>query len=288
MDHFSSPPDSSVFVGDVFDAIKYKLYLPGARPPPKKPSPPPASLAGAWNKQLRPGTDFRHGGEPPERGFTNSDNYQSGARKRSYNERLDLDQGEGAGWDGSGGIGRVIKQPRRGGGFGQRGGGAVGGGRGVGGAVGDLNASRIPPLGHQTGVGPALFAGGAGGGGPPHPPPPLNLPPSAVDGGSSLDAKKALEAMITLHSMGMQMPHLMQFMGKPPPMPVQQGAAGRSPAQGKKKGRCRDFDNKGFCARGNTCPWDHGTDAIYAPPPPPPPQLPSRAEGKPNCSCFES
>lgn len=30
----------------------------------------------------------------------------------------------------------------------------------------------------------------------------------------------------------------------------------------KKRQRCRDFDEKGYCMRGETCPWDHGVDPV--------------------------
>ena len=33
----------------------------------------------------------------------------------------------------------------------------------------------------------------------------------------------------------------------------------------KKKGRCRDYDTKGFCTRGNTCPYQHGEDHVVFP-----------------------
>lgn len=29
-----------------------------------------------------------------------------------------------------------------------------------------------------------------------------------------------------------------------------------------KRQRCRDFDEKGYCMRGETCPWDHGNDPV--------------------------
>lgn len=58
----------------------------------------------------------------------------------------------------------------------------------------------------------------------------------------------------------------MQAMGLPwPGMPGQQGwgfggGPGGSGGRGgqKRRGRCRDFDTKGFCARGSTCVYDHG------------------------------
>lgn len=33
------------------------------------------------------------------------------------------------------------------------------------------------------------------------------------------------------------------------------------PQSGKRQ-RCRDFDEKGYCMRGETCPWDHGVDPV--------------------------
>ena len=31
---------------------------------------------------------------------------------------------------------------------------------------------------------------------------------------------------------------------------------------GDKRQRCRDFDEKGYCVRGETCPWDHGVNPV--------------------------
>lgn len=33
-------------------------------------------------------------------------------------------------------------------------------------------------------------------------------------------------------------------------------------ADSEKRQRCRDFDEKGYCVRGETCPWDHGVDPV--------------------------
>lgn len=33
-------------------------------------------------------------------------------------------------------------------------------------------------------------------------------------------------------------------------------------SQSSKRQRCRDFDEKGYCMRGETCPWDHGVDPV--------------------------
>ncbi|KAK3339258.1 hypothetical protein B0H65DRAFT_295042 [Neurospora tetraspora] len=55
---------------------------------------------------------------------------------------------------------------------------------------------------------------------------------------------------------------LQQQMGLPP-------APGYpAPAQGqRRRARCRDYETKGYCSRGNTCLFEHGDDSIYVPPP---------------------
>lgn len=41
---------------------------------------------------------------------------------------------------------------------------------------------------------------------------------------------------------------------------------GQSPRQsGRRRPRCRDYDTKGYCSRGNTCNFEHGDDSMYAP-----------------------
>ncbi|XP_035249321.1 RNA-binding protein 26 isoform X1 [Anguilla anguilla] len=41
--------------------------------------------------------------------------------------------------------------------------------------------------------------------------------------------------------------------------PLEHGSYGRGPPQRK---RCRDYDEKGFCMRGDMCPFDHGSDPV--------------------------
>uniref|UniRef100_A0A3B4B058 Uncharacterized protein n=1 Tax=Periophthalmus magnuspinnatus TaxID=409849 RepID=A0A3B4B058_9GOBI len=72
--------------------------------------------------------------------------------------------------------------------------------------------------------------------------------------------------------------------------PVERGPFNRGPPPPQRK-RCRDYDEKGFCMRGDMCPFDHGSDPVvvedvnlpnilpFQPPPipgvdPPPPGLP--------------
>ncbi|KAK3306966.1 uncharacterized protein B0T15DRAFT_501550 [Chaetomium strumarium] len=97
--------DSSVFVNDVFEALAYRSYLPGAPPPPPKHAPLPAS-AGA---QQPPGLpyDFTPSNlvpayQPP---FRNG-------RKRAY---VDWDDPNAQGGRDAGYGGMGFKQPRRGG-----------------------------------------------------------------------------------------------------------------------------------------------------------------------------
>uniref|UniRef100_A0A3Q3XDI6 Uncharacterized protein n=1 Tax=Mola mola TaxID=94237 RepID=A0A3Q3XDI6_MOLML len=76
-----------------------------------------------------------------------------------------------------------------------------------------------------------------------------------------------------------------------PEHPVDRGPFVRGPPPQQRK-RCRDYDEKGFCMRGDMCPFDHGSDPVvvedvnlpnmlpFQPPPipgvdpPPPPGLP--------------
>ncbi|XP_041842836.1 RNA-binding protein 26 isoform X2 [Melanotaenia boesemani] len=76
-----------------------------------------------------------------------------------------------------------------------------------------------------------------------------------------------------------------------PEHPVDHGPFNRGPPPQQRK-RCRDYDEKGFCMRGDMCPFDHGSDPVvvedvnlpsilpFQPPPipgvdpPPPPGLP--------------
>ncbi|KAH0600468.1 hypothetical protein MHUMG1_01464 [Metarhizium humberi] len=68
------------------------------------------------------------------------------------------------------------------------------------------------------------------------------------------DPNNPMEAMMQMQAMGLPWPA----------MPGQQGwgfgggAVGRGGQRKRGRGRCRDFDTKGFCARGSTCVYDHG------------------------------
>ncbi|KAA8636664.1 hypothetical protein SMACR_00853 [Sordaria macrospora] len=55
---------------------------------------------------------------------------------------------------------------------------------------------------------------------------------------------------------------LQQQMGLPPAPGYPASAQGQ-----RRRARCRDYETKGYCSRGNTCLFEHGDDSIYVPPP---------------------
>lgn len=73
----------------------------------------------------------------------------------------------------------------------------------------------------------------------------------------SFDPNNPMEAVMRMQAMGLQYPGMPEF--------PQQGFGGRG--QPRRRGRrCRDFDTKGYCSRGNTCMFDHGNESVYVPP----------------------
>ncbi|KAK0102972.1 hypothetical protein ONS96_005589 [Cadophora gregata f. sp. sojae] len=218
--------DSTIFVRDVFDAIQYKSYLPGAPPirrpslpfaPPSGPSAPSTSSYGNLGMGIPTGP-------------------QNGSRKRSYNDRGDGDVQDRGNMTGDP-NGRAFKQPRRGGAAVGRGGFDPfyqGGGRGggfSGGRPSPMNLQGTPQQGF-----PAV---------PGMPSPPPGMPP--------MDPNNPMAAILAMQAMGFPIPGMPAFPGSTSPPPQQ-------------KQRCRDYDQKGFCARGNTCQYEHGEHSIWVPP----------------------
>jgi RNA-binding protein 26 len=70
-----------------------------------------------------------------------------------------------------------------------------------------------------------------------------------------------MAAFLAMQAMGIPIPGM-------PTLPQASSPGSRGPPPGipQKKQRCRDYDQKGFCARGNTCMFEHGQDSIYVPP----------------------
>lgn len=71
-----------------------------------------------------------------------------------------------------------------------------------------------------------------------------NLPP--------FDPTNPMEAFMRMQAMGMPFPGMLDYHGNAP-----------GPRQ-RKRGRCRDFDNKGYCSRGSTCVYDHSQEPDVA------------------------
>jgi len=217
--------DSTIFVRDVFDAIQYKSYLPGA-PPLRRPSLPLAPPTGPAAPSA-PSYGNLGMGVPT--------GPQNGSRKRSYNERGDGDSQDRGKMMGDP-SGRAFKQPRRGGASGRGGFDPFyqGGNRG-----GGFSGGRPPPMNIQ-GMPPQGFPAVPG-----MPSPPPGMPP--------MDPNNPMAAILAMQAMGFPIPGMPAFPGSTSPPPQQ-------------KQRCRDYDQKGFCARGNTCQYEHGEHSIWVPP----------------------
>ena len=85
--------------------------------------------------------------------------------------------------------------------------------------------------------------------------------------GMHFDPNDPVTAMIAMQAMGL--PPLPQMPGFPPigspnghSHPRQQNATGFKNGQREK---CRDYETKGFCLRGDSCPYLHGTDRLVVP-----------------------
>lgn len=126
-----------------------------------------------------------------------------------------------------GGNGRQYKQPRRGGGRGGR--------------YDDYNNGARDSRHLQQGYPPAF----------------QNMPaiPNAQPGMPAFDPNNPMAAIIAMQqALGLPVPGMPSF------------PSGTSGSPTVKKQRCRDYDTKGFCARGNNCMYEHGVDSIYVPP----------------------
>lgn len=210
---------------DVFDALQYKSYL--SANPPRRPSQSFAPPTGPSASAFNP----LNMGAPM--------GPQHASRKRAYDGRGDGDSQMYMGGDQNA---RVYKQPRRGGGAGR--GNFDNFNKGRGGFQGRPQHMQMP-----------------------HAPFIPNMPnmPGSPPGLSPLDSNNPMATILAMQQ-------AMGAMGLPTP----QGMPGFTPngpphnrgypgSTGQRKPRCRDYDQKGFCARGNTCMFEHGQDSIYVP-----------------------
>ncbi|KAM0134114.1 hypothetical protein ACHAO1_005802 [Botrytis cinerea] len=217
--------DTSIFVRDVFDALQYKTYLSGG--PPRRNS-----------QQFAPPTG------PSAPAFNNpnmgpSMGHQNGSRKRAFDGRGDGDSQMYMG--GADQNSRAFKQPRRGGAAGRGAFDNFNNGRG--GFQGRPQHMQMPNAQFMSNM--------------------PNMPGSPT--GLPLDPNNPMAAILAMQqamgAMGMPLP---QGMPGFPPNGANQNRGHPGPT-GQRKQRCRDYDQKGFCARGNTCMFEHGQDSIYVP-----------------------
>ena len=221
--------DTAAFVDEIFKAIHTKSYSPRnfISQSASSTSPiftAPSGPAGAYGS-LGAGRGL-HGG------FQES-------RKRSYNDR----QEEGPGVDSHYSRGeRQMKHMRRGGRGGRADAFAPGNGRG------GFQESMYSQIGSSPA--PLSFQ---------------NMPmPPAFDPNDPLAAIMAMQAMGIPPLPGM--PPLPQ--AGSPNIYSQFGGQSTSPSQGPRRNtlreRCRDYDEKFYCERGDACPYEHGTDRLVA------------------------
>lgn len=223
--------NTTSFVEEVFLAIHTKSYVPGYVHPPSFPngSPPvpaPSTSLGAYGSSP---------GQVGQEGFPE-------LRKRTYYDR----QEDGDGSDPHYTRGdRQMKQIRRG----ARGGradiyGSRGGGRGGFQDNGyPFQNSGSPPISQS-------FPG-------------IPLPPQ----GLPFDATDPMTAIMAMQAMGLPplpgMPPLPQ--SSSPNSHPQFGGQSSPVSRNVRRERCRDYDTQGYCARGDACPYEHGTDRLIVP-----------------------
>ncbi|KAL8788797.1 MAG: hypothetical protein Q9213_001468 [Squamulea squamosa] len=220
------------FVDETFQALHSKSYMPGYVPPQQVISP-------ATTFPTAPSIPILPQDSPALVHPPTSTPQQS--RKRSYNEHQ---SGAGVGNSHDGRGDRQLKQLRRG--------GARGGRQ-------DFSTGR-PPYSQS--------------GSPPGVPPPGQLPflntanPHANAASPPPDLNEPLMAMM-LQAIGMQAPQQMPAI--PTDSPNRFPPAGQDNptynvfGRNKINARCRDYDTKGFCVKGSTCPFEHGNDHMVAP-----------------------
>ncbi|KAL7627278.1 hypothetical protein AAE478_001467 [Parahypoxylon ruwenzoriense] len=245
--------DAAAFTDDVFQAVKYRSYLPGAPPAPPiiRQTLPPPSAAAAPVPEYKPRLPFGPVATAPVFG-------PGGSRKRTYNDRddndVDIILNGRAPYHGA----QPYKQPRRGGGFPQRGG-----------RFDDPYGPRAHRGYHnpyQTPSGPSHFG--------PLPPPPFE-PSQHGPSMPAIDPSSILENIQRLQQLGIPIPEVPDL-----PKPVYSGFAGSTSR--RKKQRCRDYDMKGYCSRGSNCMFEHGSESVYVPSLAPP----ANDEYDPNNAAF--
>ncbi|KAI2469986.1 hypothetical protein F4781DRAFT_201616 [Annulohypoxylon bovei var. microspora] len=233
--------DAAAFTNDVFQAIKYRSYLPGASTPSASNlplPPPPVPTNGLPLPHPRAQLPY-----PPPLTTTSAPTYpQGGSRKRSYNDRddeVDIILNGQSPYPGS----HIHKQPRRESSYSQRGGRFDN-------SYGSIDRSGFPST-FQTTPDSGRFV----------PPPSLPQPPRFQapyheQNMPPMDPSTLLDSIQRLNQMGIPIPQVDNL-----PKPVYSGTI---PAPRRRK-RCRDYDTKGYCPRGIRCKFEHGVDPVALP-----------------------
>ncbi|KAI4222974.1 MAG: hypothetical protein L6R36_005757 [Xanthoria steineri] len=222
------------FVDETFDALHSKSYMPGYVPPQHtitSATISPIALSGPkYPQDLQPRRQLSAATLEPEQ-----------SRKRSYNEHYNPAAGADSHYARSD---RQTKQLRRGG---------VRGGRQ------DFSNGRSPygqsgsPLGLPP---PGQF------------PFPNTVSPYPNTAPPPPDLNEPLMAMM-LQAIGMQAPQQKPAHPTDPsngyPLAGQSTPTYNGAGRNRINARCRDYDTKGFCVKGNTCPFEHGNDHVVAP-----------------------
>ncbi len=218
--------DTTAFVSEIFNAIHAKSYSTRNFPPQSISSTSPTFAAPLGPAGVYGARRGLHGG------------FQ-GSRKRSYNEG----QEEGPGIDPHYSRGeRQVKQMRRGG----------SGGR----------ADAFAPRNGRGGFQESMYSQ------PGSSPAPLSFQNMVMP--PPFDSNDPLAAIMAMQAMGLPplpgMPPLPQA-GSPSIYP-QFGGQSLSPSHGSRRNplreRCRDYDERFYCERGDACPYEHGTDRLVA------------------------
>lgn len=84
------------------------------------------------------------------------------------------------------------------------------------------------------------------------------------------DPNNPMDGFLAMQAMGLLPPLdqnglLAMSNGHMPPMFAPPFQSQRGKKHGRRRGRCREFDTKGFCSRGNTCVYDHGNEEAFMP-----------------------
>ncbi|KAI1133713.1 hypothetical protein F5Y10DRAFT_228395 [Nemania abortiva] len=213
--------DAAAFTDDVLQAVKYRSYLPGAPPAPSVR--PPHFPVPAAPAHAAPRSSVL---SPLASAYHPSAPYTTPSAPPPFPQTASRKRAYSDHDDDVDIIltSQPYKQQRRGGGPGQRGGRYED-------AYGPRN-HRGPSAYSRT---PGLLPYGA---------PPLPFAPPPIDANSIMENIQILQSLL---------PTAIDL-----PQPIYSGSA--IPPQRRRKQRCRDYEARGYCSRGNNCNFEHGNE----------------------------